>query len=75
MIFNTLNIVDNYPDNWNINNIGKHDNFESIFIISKDQIISKGLFGVLEFSFVHYLGELKDTKSPFECKCRIETDF
>ena len=48
---------------------------------AKGQIISKGLFGVLEFfpkqmneffvvvktnSFVRFLGEFEDTKSPFE---------
>jgi hypothetical protein len=51
------------------------------FLYFKGQIISKGLFGVLEFSqktnkricrssknnsSVHFLGKLKDTKSPFE---------
>ena len=48
----------------------------------KGQIISKGLFGILEFSqkmnerirrsskktnsFIRFLGEFEDTKSPFE---------
>ena len=35
----------------------------------KGQIISKGLFGVLEFSQKtneRFLGEFEDTKSPFE---------
>ena len=56
--------------------------FTSDLTLTKGQIISKGLFNILEFSqktiewivklivkpnsFVHFLGKFQDTKSPFE---------